>query len=103
MGKAKLTLRGYVMHRSMIFALVSVLAAATAAYAVPPAANVPPEKASDPRDRLVCRSHPETGSLARVVRTCKTVRAWDRDASDIRSSAQPSINSCRMSGTTGQC
>jgi hypothetical protein len=91
------------MHRSLIFAVASGLAAATAAYAVPPAANAPTGKAGDPRDRLICRSHLETGSLAHVIRTCKTRREWDSDAADIRSAGGSSINSCRQSGQTGGC
>jgi hypothetical protein len=91
------------MPRSLIFAVASGLAAATAAYAVPPAANTSTAKAGDPRDRLVCRSHLETGSLAHVIRTCKTQREWDSDTANIRGSAGPSINSCRQSGQTGEC
>jgi hypothetical protein len=90
------------MRRSMIFALTSATAAATAAYAVPPAANTS-QKAVDPRDQIVCRSHLETGSLAHVIRTCKTRREWDDEAANIRASAGSSINSCRQSGQTGQC
>jgi hypothetical protein len=97
------SIQGYVMYRALIFAVASGLAAATAAYAAPPAANTPPTKTGDPRDRLVCRSHTETGSLARITRTCKTQREWDADAADIRGSAGPSINSCRQSGQTGGC
>ena len=90
------------MRRSMIFTLAFAFAAATAAYAVPPAPDAP-QKAVDPRDRMVCHSHLETGSLAHVIRTCKTQREWDADNASIRASAGGSANSCRQSGQTGGC
>jgi len=90
------------MRRTMIFVLASAFAAATAAYAVPPAANTA-QKAQDPRDQIVCHSHLETGSLAHVIRTCKTRREWDADNASIRASAGGSSNSCRQSGQTGEC
>jgi hypothetical protein len=88
------------MRRTMIFALASAFAAATAAYAVPPAANTA-QKAQDPRDQIVCHSHLETGSLAHVIRTCKTRREWEDDAANIRA-ARSASTSCRQ-GESGQC
>jgi hypothetical protein len=87
------------MKRAMIFTIASVFAAATASYATPPAANNASEKAADPRDRIVCRSHVETGSLARIIRTCKTRREWDADTAAIR--ATVGRESCRTNGMNG--
>jgi hypothetical protein len=88
------------MYRPIIFSAAALLSAATAVYAVPPAANTS-AKSTDPRDRLVCRRFTETGSLVRSYRTCKTQREWDREADGLR--ALSSSNSCRDTANGGQC
>jgi hypothetical protein len=90
------------MQRSIIFAAATVVAAATGAYAVPPAANSASAQAADPRSRIVCRSHTETGSLARTIRTCKTRREWDADTANLRETGGGAA-SCRGAGEGGQC
>ena len=93
------------MQRAIIFAVTAAVAAATAAYADPAASPTPTNsalaKSADPRDRIICRSSTEIGTLARIVRTCKTRREWDADAAAIRA-AGTSSQTCR-NAETGQC
>jgi hypothetical protein len=88
------------MKRSLTFAVASLLAAATTAYAVPPATGAPTGKSGDPRERVICRSYTATGTLARIIRTCKTRREWDAQAANIRASMSGS-ESCRTNGSNG--
>ncbi|WP_298674488.1 hypothetical protein [uncultured Sphingomonas sp.] len=60
-----------------------------------------PERASDNRDKMICKRFVETGSLVRGYRICKTKLDWERDRENIKS--QPGIDSCRTSGNGGQC
>ena len=87
------------MNRSLIFAVASLLAAGTAAYGVPGAA--PAGKSGDPREQVICRSYTATGTLARIVRTCKTRREWEAQAANIRASTSNS-ESCRTNGMNGE-
>ena len=87
------------MNRSLIFAATSLLAATTAAYAVP-SAGAPTAKTNDPRDRVICRSYTATGTLARIVRTCQTRREWEAQAANIRA-ARDGAESCRTNGMNG--
>jgi hypothetical protein len=71
------------MHRSMIFALASMAAAAGAAYAAPVATGTS-GKAADPRNQIVCHRFIRTGSLVDGYRVCKTRGEWDREQENVR-------------------
>jgi hypothetical protein len=87
------------MNRFTIFATASVLSAATAAYAVPPAGGTT-AKAADSRDRIICRRFVRIGSLVDGYRTCKTRAEWDREQDNVR---QLSVSdSCNMRGENAQ-
>jgi hypothetical protein len=89
------------MYRSVIFTVAALVSAATAVYATPPAAGTA-EKTVNPRDRIVCRTFLDTGSLVRSTRTCKTRREWDAEAANLRSPTSAS-NSCRDAANGGPC
>lgn len=89
------------MYRYVIFTAATLLSAVTAVYADPPA-SATTAKSTDPRDRIVCRRHVRTGSLADVTRTCKSQRDWDQEQANIRAQGSSS-NSCRDTANTGQC
>jgi hypothetical protein len=83
------------MCRFATFAIATGLVAATAGYAIPPAAGTS-VRGADPRDRIICRRYLRTGSLADTYRTCKTRGEWDREQENIR---QLSVSdTCRMRG-----
>jgi hypothetical protein len=89
------------MYRPVIFTVATLLSAATAVYAVPPARGTP-AKSDNPRERIVCRTFLDTGSLVRSTRTCKTRREWDADAANLRAASSTS-DSCRNEANGGQC
>ena len=89
------------MYRSVIFTVAALVSAATAVYATPPATGTP-AKADNPRDRIVCRTYLDTGSLVRSTRSCKTRREWDAEAANLRA-ASSSSDSCRNEANGGQC
>jgi hypothetical protein len=86
------------MHRPLICAVASALAAATAAYALPPASGTS-VKSVDPRSRIICRRFVRIGSLVDGYRTCKTRAEWDHEQENVR---QLSVSdSCRNRGEGG--
>jgi hypothetical protein len=89
------------MYRYVIFTAATLLSAVTAVYADPPASTAV-ARSGDSRDRIVCRRHVRTGSLADVTRICKTQREWDQEQESIRARGE-SANSCRNSYNGGQC
>lgn len=82
----------------MILLLLSLAAADPQQTAV---AN-PAKKAAKSPDTMICRRFAETGSLVATYKTCKTKREWDMERENLRASG-PGVDSCRNSGTTGQC
>jgi hypothetical protein len=68
------------MLRSLMACLL-LIGTASAAMAAPPPRDAA-EKATDPRDKIVCKRFLETGSLVKGQRICKTKAEWqaDRDA-----------------------
>ena len=81
----------------MILLLLSL--AAADAQAVP--ATTPPKKPATSPDKIICRSFPETGSLVRMIKVCKTKHDWDVDRENLR--AGPGVDSCRNAGNGGPC
>jgi hypothetical protein len=43
-----------------------------------------PERAADPRDKMICKKFLETGSLVKGYRVCKTKAEWEHDRDNIR-------------------
>ena len=70
------------MHRSALFALTAILAAAGTAYAVPSTGGASAK--ADQRDRVICRRFLRTGSLVDGYRTCKTRAEWDREHENVQ-------------------
>ncbi|MDB5720314.1 MAG: hypothetical protein JWP15_932 [Alphaproteobacteria bacterium] len=56
---------------------------ATAAFAAPREKS---EKASDSREKMICKRFVETGSLVKGTRSCKPKREWDAERENIRAS-----------------
>jgi hypothetical protein len=53
-----------------------------------------PERAADPRDKMICKKFLETGSLVKGYRVCKTKIEWEHDRDNIRAGFN-SAASCR--------
>jgi hypothetical protein len=70
------------VHRSALFALTAMLAAAGTAYAVPSTGGASAK--ADQRDRVICRRFLRTGSLVDGYRTCKTRAEWDREHENVQ-------------------
>jgi hypothetical protein len=70
------------VHRSALFALTAILAAAGTAYAVPSTGGASAK--ADQRDRVICRRFLRTGSLVDGYRTCKTRAEWDREHENVQ-------------------
>lgn len=67
----------------------AVLAGGVAfAQTVPTPEPEPAAKESPKTDRLICRREVETGSLAKVKKTCRTRSEWSRVADTGRENAQ---------------
>jgi len=71
------------MKRLLTTGFVAALAIATFAHVSPVPAGAE-EKASDPRNRIICRRFTRTGSLVDSYRTCKTRWEWERERTNIR-------------------
>jgi hypothetical protein len=71
------------MTKFTLIALVALALPAAAGAADKPKANVPTSSAQ-PRERVVCHIEPETGSLAKMVKRCATVREWDNHQAQTR-------------------
>ena len=80
------------MQRSLVFPVAASVLVATAVYIAPTPAGAE-EKASDPRDRIICRRFSKTGSLVASYRTCKTRWEWERERENLRQ-LNP-VNSCK--------
>ena len=71
--------------------------------AVPAVANAKPprdpadlgEKASDDKDKMICKRFLETGSLISSHRTCKPKREWERSRAN--TGTLNAVNSCAIS------
>ena len=85
------------MYRSALSACAAIIAAASAAYAVPPGGSTSAK--ADQRDRVICRRFIRTGSLVDGYRTCKTRADWDREHENLQHLEV--ANSCRME--SGNC
>ena len=90
------------MHRSMIFVLASVAAAASAAYAAPVVSGTS-AKAADPRSQIICRRFVRTGSLVDGYRVCKTRGEWDREQENVRQFSVSDSCSTRGEPSRGPC
>jgi hypothetical protein len=66
------------MRRIFFLAFAGALATGAVAQASPPPANTP-EKAADPKDKVICKRFTRIGSLVDSYRTCKTKAEWDRE------------------------
>ena len=85
----------------MTRSIVAFLMLAAAAPALSAPANDGPERASDKRDKVICKRFEETGSLVKGYRTCKTKWEWERERENLR---QFSVSdSCRLRGDGGGC
>lgn len=60
------------------------------------------EKATDGRDRVICKRFVETGSLVRGYRTCKTKWEWERERDNIRQNSM-GAGGCARIGEGGAC
>ena len=78
-----------------LFTIALLLATTTIAHAAPPPQDAP-ERAADPRDKVICKRFAETGSLVRSNRICKTKADWQRDRDNLPKSE--SLNSCGSAG-----
>jgi hypothetical protein len=85
------------MHRSFI--VLFAFSLATAASAQSSTRADAPERAADPRDKIVCKRFVKTGSLVDGYRTCKTKWEWERERENLRQ-LNP-IDSCRDRGNGG--
>jgi len=88
------------VKRSLILAIGTLMLAAGSAFVLPSYADAE-EKASDPRDRIICRRFQRTGSLADTYRVCKTRWEWERERENIRQFR--SSESCREGGEGQTC
>jgi hypothetical protein len=72
---------------------------------VPVAAQTPkrdaPEKATDNRDKVICKRFAETGSLVGQRRICKPKVEWERDRDNLRQFSGGS--SCGNAGSGKPC
>jgi hypothetical protein len=90
------------MRRISILALAGTLAIVTAAHASSPAANTP-EKAADPKDKVICKRFTRIGSLVDSYRTCKTKAEWDRERENVRQFGVSDSCSSRGEPAAGAC
>ena len=70
------------MRRLAIFAMIFFSDVALAAPRT--AASDGPERASDPRNKIICKRFIETGSLVKGYRACKTKWEWERERENLR-------------------
>lgn len=84
-----------------VIAAVALLASAAGAADRAPVKKDEAEKASDSRDKVICKRFVETGSLVRGYRICKTKAEWERERDNIRQLAP--TQSCRTSGQGFGC
>ena len=59
------------------------------------------EKASDDKDKVVCKRFADTGSLVSSHRICKPKRDWERARAE--SASMNAANSCATSGQGSGC
>jgi hypothetical protein len=80
-----------------------LLCVALPAVAATPTADqtVQGEKASDDKDKMVCKRFADTGSLVSSHRVCKPKREWERARDN--SSSMNAANSCKASGEGLNC
>ena len=72
-----------------------VLAASGLAFAVPSyASSAKSAKNADGSERKICRTFPETGSLVKRVRVCKTASQWAADSAMLKQMS--GVTSCSM-------
>jgi hypothetical protein len=82
----------------LLASAVLVVGVASSALAAP---REDVEKAADSRDKVICKRYTETGSLAKITKTCKTKRDWDADRDAARASLSP--GSCASNNNGGAC
>lgn len=87
------------MLRSLALAFL-ILAGGTG-YAADRSKGDEPEKSADSAEKMICKRFPETGSLVKTYRICKTKREWERGRDNVRNLNAPS--SCGNLGTGGVC
>ena len=80
-----------------------LLAAAAPVFAATPASDqeAQGEKASDDKDKMVCKRFADTGSLVSSHRICKPKRDWERSRAN--STSMNAANSCATSGAGIPC
>jgi hypothetical protein len=71
------------MNKFCVLAVVALALPAAAFAADKPATNAP-VTSGQPRTKVVCHIEPETGSLAKMVKRCATVRDWDNHQAQTR-------------------
>ena len=79
------------MRRAFVFALATPLVGICFAQSAPPAAGAA-AKASNQRDRMICRRFVRVGSLVDGYRVCKTRDEWNREHENLQHLDNP--NSC---------
>ena len=85
------------MGRVLSFLFVATFTASVSAQT--PTRTDEPEKAADPRDKIVCKRFVKTGSLVDGYKTCKTKWEWERERENLR---QLNVtDSCRARGSGG--
>ena len=79
--------------------IISVLAASAMATAAP--AEVSTKDGADKKDRKICRTFAETGSLVKRVRVCKPASQWAAESAMLKQSSgvtSCSIQPCNVPG-----
>lgn len=82
------------MRMKMAASCVAMLSLAGTAIAAPPS-----DQAAKPKEKLICKSTQETGSIAKRQRQCFTKQEWDRIAEAARARGQR-LTSDMASGMT---
>jgi hypothetical protein len=62
--------------------------------AVPASAMAPADRSTAPRDKMVCKSFTEIGSLVASKKVCKTRAEWEKDRATMRE--RMGVNSCAI-------
>jgi hypothetical protein len=59
------------------------------------------ERSAEDRSRVICKKFPETGSLVKTYRVCKTKAEWELGRDRVREGMSNNPASCRSAG--GAC